>query len=45
MPDDTQTRGIKKSLYFGYGSNLWMDQMNLRCPDSRYIGLGVLREW
>ncbi|KAI9465170.1 Butirosin biosynthesis, BtrG-like protein [Lactarius psammicola] len=45
MPDDTQTRGIEPTLYFGYGSNLWMDQMNRRCPDSRYIGIGVLHEW
>lgn len=44
MPDDTQI-GTKPTLYFGYGSNLWIDQMNRRCPDNKYIGVGVLREW
>ncbi|KAH9006286.1 hypothetical protein EDB86DRAFT_3097965 [Lactarius hatsudake] len=34
-----------RPVYFGYGSNLWIDQMNRRCPDNKYIGLGVLREW
>ncbi|KAH9047328.1 Butirosin biosynthesis, BtrG-like protein [Lactarius hengduanensis] len=46
MPNhNTQNRGVKPTLYFGYGSNLWIDQMNRRCPDNKYIGLGVLREW
>ena len=42
MPDDAQTHEI---LYFGYGSNVWIDQMNRRCPDNKYIGVAVLREW
>lgn len=29
--------------YFGYGSNLWLDQMARRCPSSPYTGLGRLR--
>ncbi len=29
-------------LYFGYGSNLWKDQMSLRCPSSHHIGIGRL---
>ena len=29
-------------MYFAYGSNLNIDQMNYRCPDSRYIMNGVL---
>ncbi|KAL9131983.1 MAG: hypothetical protein Q9217_000193 [Psora testacea] len=29
-------------LYFGYGSNLWREQMLLRCPLSKYIGIGRL---
>ncbi|KAF8872868.1 Butirosin biosynthesis, BtrG-like protein [Infundibulicybe gibba] len=33
------------TLYFGYGSNLWLDQMKRRCPKSIYIGLAVLRDW
>jgi hypothetical protein len=45
MSDETQTRGIEQTLYFGYGSNIWIEQMNRRCPDNKYIGVGVLREW
>jgi gamma-glutamylcyclotransferase len=30
------------SLYFAYGSNLWLVQMATRCPESRYIGIGRL---
>ncbi|KAK5656391.1 hypothetical protein OQA88_4772 [Cercophora sp. LCS_1] len=29
--------------YFGYGSNLWLDQMQRRCPSSPFTGLGRLR--
>jgi gamma-glutamylcyclotransferase len=29
-------------LYFGYGSNLWLKQMEIRCPKSSFIGLGRL---
>jgi gamma-glutamylcyclotransferase len=32
-------------LYFGYGSNLWIDQMTRRCPDSKLVRLGILRDW
>ncbi|KAG9026309.1 hypothetical protein FRB95_009006 [Tulasnella sp. JGI-2019a] len=32
----------KKTIYFGYGSNLWLQQMQLRCPDSTYLGIGRL---
>jgi hypothetical protein len=34
-----------QTLYFGYGSNVWMDQMNRRCPESRYIATAVLHDW
>ncbi|KAF5331168.1 hypothetical protein D9619_005355 [Psilocybe cf. subviscida] len=34
-----------KRIYFGYGSNLWLDQMKRRCPRSKYIGVGVLQDW
>ncbi|KAI0250085.1 hypothetical protein BJV78DRAFT_1128594 [Lactifluus subvellereus] len=34
-----------QTLYFGYGSNLWVDQMKRRCPENRYVGVGVLRDW
>lgn len=33
------------SLYFGYGSNLWLSQMAKRCPTSIYMGLAILRDW
>ncbi|KAK1758553.1 gamma-glutamylcyclotransferase [Echria macrotheca] len=29
--------------YFGYGSNLWQDQMARRCPSSPFTGVGRLR--
>ena len=28
--------------YFGYGSNLWLHQMEVRCPDSKYMGVARL---
>ncbi|KAF8483664.1 Butirosin biosynthesis, BtrG-like protein [Russula ochroleuca] len=34
-----------QTLYFGYGSNVWIDQMNRRCPESRYVGTAVLQDW
>lgn len=30
------------TIYFGYGSNLWLEQMNHRCPTSQYLGIGRL---
>lgn len=30
------------TTYFGYGSNLWKEQMSLRCPASTLIGIGRL---
>ncbi|KAF2092177.1 hypothetical protein K490DRAFT_70829 [Saccharata proteae CBS 121410] len=30
------------TLYFGYGSNLWLEQMDTRCPTSTYLGVGRL---
>ena len=34
-----------KTMYFAYGSNLWLDQMSRRCPESKFIGIGFLNEW
>jgi gamma-glutamylcyclotransferase len=31
--------------YFAYGSNLWIEQMEKRCPHSILLGLGRLRGW
>ncbi|KAF2264015.1 hypothetical protein CC78DRAFT_252220 [Lojkania enalia] len=30
------------TLYFGYGSNLWLEQMKMRCPTSTYLGVARL---
>ncbi|KAJ9635778.1 hypothetical protein H2201_000228 [Coniosporium apollinis] len=30
------------TLYFGYGSNLWLHQMAQRCPTSEYLGIARL---
>ncbi|KAL9595037.1 MAG: hypothetical protein Q9219_006687 [cf. Caloplaca sp. 3 TL-2023] len=30
-------------LYFGYGSNLWLAQMSLRCPSSTYVGIARIK--
>lgn len=32
----------KPTLYFGYGSNMWLDQMDRRCPGSVFLGIAVL---
>ncbi|KAI9873033.1 MAG: hypothetical protein M1830_000917 [Pleopsidium flavum] len=47
--DDTQhslpIASATRSLYFGYGSNLWLSQMARRCPSSIYMGVAILRGW
>lgn len=40
-PDNT-TPAKPQTLYFGYGSNLWLHQMQLRCPTSQYLGVARL---
>jgi gamma-glutamylcyclotransferase len=35
----------RKTIYFGYGSNLWLKQMSQRCPHSTYLGLGRLQNY
>ena len=30
-------------FYFAYGSNMWIKQMQTRCPNHRLVGGGVLR--
>ncbi|KAF6237916.1 hypothetical protein HO173_004117 [Letharia columbiana] len=32
-------------LYFACGSNLWREQMMLRCPKSTYVGVGHLAQY
>ncbi|KAF8809055.1 hypothetical protein BYT27DRAFT_7163404 [Phlegmacium glaucopus] len=34
-----------KTVYLGYGSNLWLNQMKRRCPESKYIGFASLSDW
>ncbi len=33
------------TFYFGYGSNLWLDQMHLRCPSSAFMGVGRMMDF
>lgn len=30
------------TVYFGFGSNLWLEQMRTRCPTSNYLGVARL---
>ena len=39
---DSLTPAKPQTLYFGYGSNLWLHQMQLRCPTSQYLGVARL---
>ena len=32
-------------LHFGYGSNMWFEQMKKRCPDRKKIGIGELKDF
>ncbi len=32
-------------LYFAYGSNLWLDQMASRCPNSHFVGRAILPDY
>ena len=34
-----------QTYYFGYGSNLWLHQMSLRCPSSPYVGIARLEKY
>ena len=33
---------MKKTLYIAYGSNLNKEQMQYRCPDSKFVGVGMI---
>ena len=33
------------TLHFGYGSNLWFEQMNKRCPENIRKGKGILKNY
>jgi gamma-glutamylcyclotransferase len=36
---------MPSTIYFGYGSNLWLEQMAKRCPSSKLLGLAKLDKW
>ncbi|KAF5349652.1 hypothetical protein D9756_008795 [Leucocoprinus leucothites] len=36
---------LTRPVYFGYGSNMWLDQMARRCPESKYLGVGLIKDW
>lgn len=33
------------TIYFGYGSNLWLRQMHIRCRTSKYLGVARLNNY
>lgn len=44
LPITPSTRPIPPiTLYFAYGSNLWLKQMSFRCPEATYLGMGLLQ--
>lgn len=45
MPPPQAPLSTPPTIYFGYGSNLWLHQMALRCPTSRYLGVARLRHY
>ena len=44
-PSRTRAPLATRQLYFAYGSNLWLEQMAVRCPASTYIGRAVLPDY
>lgn len=45
MEVEKRNEGGRKTVYFGYGSNLSLSQMKERCPGSIFLGVGRLRGW
>ncbi|KAF1939976.1 hypothetical protein EJ02DRAFT_456427 [Clathrospora elynae] len=41
----SSTSSTAPTIYFGYGSNLWLHQMRTRCPTSRYLGIARLNRY
>ena len=35
----------KPTMYFAYGSNLWLHQMSTRCPTATYLGIARLNTY
>jgi len=44
VPSSLQERRPGR-IYFAFGSNLHLGQMAKRCPESRYIGTGILHDY
>ena len=42
---DATNNTTNTTLYFGYGSNLWRQQMHRRCPNSTYLGIARLKDF
>ena len=36
---------MSRRLYIAYGSNLSVEQMQVRCPDAKVVGRAVLKDW
>ena len=45
MADPQLPIASKPTFYFGYGSNLWLEQMHIRCPTSQYLGVARLNNY
>nr|POE54512.1 gamma-glutamylcyclotransferase [Quercus suber] len=43
LPDNMADESSPTTIYFGYGSNLWRQQMLQRCPKSKYLGIARLK--
>lgn len=41
----TKSSASPTTIYFGYGSNLWLEQMHIRCPNSQYMGVARLDDY
>ena len=35
----------RKTYYIAYGSNLSVEQMAVRCPDAKIVGMATLKDW
>ncbi len=45
MTTTATTEEGSPTIYFAYGSNLWLAQMRQRCPTSTYLGVARLSGW
>ncbi|KAJ3995634.1 hypothetical protein F5050DRAFT_1573169 [Lentinula boryana] len=39
------TQSTALTCNFSYGSNMWREQMERRCPESKFVGVGTLKNW